>query len=301
MQFAFLQRGSKRANDNYTGPKNTFSLDTDGSTLRLHDGVTPGGRVVSGLPLPPAGPPGTFYALRGDKWVAVNVQEVVVGGPGSDEPVGGSQQEGFFGEVPTSDLFSGDELSLEVGLSEGSSINSTSPWLKFVTGGKTLFIAKKPFRNNCSWLSLYSHGLIYGEQGPGKTPAQGGADQYTTVSRNATSYIVRCLRGADLDPTGYPQNSYSIPGGDGASEWGRLITKVHQVNGTWFNYTNADLGIGWNFPGAHTLCQEAFAADTKQRVFRGIQNGSVEYIGSARDNAADYLHGWRPVLEVINN
>lgn len=300
MNLGFLQRGSRKANDRYVGPKNTFSLDTDGSTLRLHDGETPGGKVVSGLPLPPKGPAGTFYALKGDEWVPVNVQEVIAGGPGSKEPIAGSQQEGFFGEVSSSDLFNGDELAMAVGLSEGSSVNADSGWLKFISGGKTLFIAKKPLRHNLSWADIYTHGLVYGESGIGVTPVKGGVDQLMTASKNATDYIVRCLRGADIDPTGFPQNDYYIPGGDQSSEWARLIARIHESDGSWGMYTSDDIGIGWNYPGAHTLCQETFSADTKQRVFRGIQDGNVGYIGSARDTTINYLYGWRPVLEVVN-
>ena len=45
-------------------------------------------------------------------------------------------EEGFFGEVPASELITGDALASQVGISGGTSQNSTAGWLKFAYKGK---------------------------------------------------------------------------------------------------------------------------------------------------------------------
>lgn len=44
-----LKRGTSLQNDNYIGPQGSLTIDTTNQTLRLHDGVTPGGYVLAKL------------------------------------------------------------------------------------------------------------------------------------------------------------------------------------------------------------------------------------------------------------
>jgi len=44
-----LKRGTKKANDSYTGAIAELTYDTESKELRVHDGVTQGGKVVGGL------------------------------------------------------------------------------------------------------------------------------------------------------------------------------------------------------------------------------------------------------------
>lgn len=67
-------------------------------------------------------------------------------GPGSNELIGGSASAGFFGEVPVSELWSGNELASEIGYSDGSSHNSDEPWLKFIFNREIVYVAKKTYR-----------------------------------------------------------------------------------------------------------------------------------------------------------
>lgn len=45
-------RGTTKANDMYTGPYGSISVDVEKKQLRIHDGVTPGGTVVGGTTTP---------------------------------------------------------------------------------------------------------------------------------------------------------------------------------------------------------------------------------------------------------
>ena len=42
-------RGNTAANDSYTGPNSSLSVDTEAKNIRLHDGVTPGGTVIANI------------------------------------------------------------------------------------------------------------------------------------------------------------------------------------------------------------------------------------------------------------
>lgn len=41
-----LRRGNTEENDRYTGVEGTLTMDTQAGNLRLHDGVTAGGKVI---------------------------------------------------------------------------------------------------------------------------------------------------------------------------------------------------------------------------------------------------------------
>lgn len=48
MAYQFI-RGTTAENDAYVGPIGSFSIDTELGNIRLHDGVTPGGRVIANV------------------------------------------------------------------------------------------------------------------------------------------------------------------------------------------------------------------------------------------------------------
>ena len=66
--------------------------------------------------------------------------------PGPTTLIGGDMTEGFFGEVTSAELITGDALASEVGISAGTSQNSTAGWLKFALDDKILFVAKKAYK-----------------------------------------------------------------------------------------------------------------------------------------------------------
>ena len=295
-----ILRGSKKANERYVGPPNTFSIDTDQIALRLHDGVTPGGKTVIGIPTPLGlEDDNTIYGLQGSEWVPISTEQAFDAGPGETTPIAGTSEEGYFGEVPSTDLFTASELSLAVGLSKGNITHQDPGWLKFSVFGKTVFVAKKPLRHDVEWKDIYKAGLVYGVPGPGNVQKGKKVDQLRTVSKNGTTYKVRLLKGAEADPTKRDENIYWIPDGDTTSEWGRLMTKIHSASSEWDNLSNQELGVGWNSPGSHTLCQETFEKDDKKRVFRSNHDGAFNFFGSVKDKDDGLLIGWRPVLEVI--
>ena len=104
------------------------------------------------------------------------------GTPGSAKLIAGDGEEGFFGEVPASELITGDALASECGISQGTSINSTAGWLKFAYKGEIQFVAKKPIRCSISWKAINTAKCVYGDSGD-KTVVIGGKTYKVTLMR----------------------------------------------------------------------------------------------------------------------
>lgn len=296
MQYRF-KRGTEEDHTTYIGPPRTFSVVTDLNELRMHDGVTPGGIPSGNIPAYIGADPNIPYGLKNGKWEPLNTGAVLPTGPGSDEPVAGDTAEGYMGTVSAADLFTAEDLADLVGLTSGSLANNNTDWAKFIISDVVCFVPLLPIRGGISWDQLYDAGLVYGTDGPGPYYQNSAVSQKKTVTKDGNNYKVRLMLGGETNPTNYPEDSYSIPGGDSSSEWTRLMARIH--DGTWDSFTLDELGIAWNSLGAHTLCQETFASDNTARVFRGIHNGDIGYCGSTDSGVTDYLNGWRPILELI--
>jgi hypothetical protein len=219
--------------------------------------------------------------------------------PGPATLIAGDMQAGFFGEVSASELISGTDLASLVGISQGTSQNSTVGWLKFAWQGKILFVAKKAFRNSISWDHINSANAVYGDK---------------SVVIDGLSYKIRLLKGANKDPAG----AYSGAICHG-SEWNRLMLPIHQEaisknwaypnnvesdipvwahslgNGTQSRYTDEDLLTKSDYgSGSYSWCQEV-AESAAYRVYRGFRGVSNSNSNTSSDAYSGM--GWRPCLE----
>lgn len=203
----------------------------------------------------------------------------------------GDSNYGFYGEVLASDFITGNALATAIGLTAGTAINSTQPWLKFALNGKTLYVAKKHFRHTLSWDNINTAGAVYGT----KTVAIGGK-----------TYKVRVLKTSPIDPMSDPFDWAEVIG----SEWNKLMHPIHVKAGTqswqrnqgvdpdvvnWgINYTDVDLGT--NVYGSH--CQEKLGINHMARGFPGIDTDASSATMSVPYHVPDTL-GWRPCLELV--
>ncbi len=229
------------------------------------------------------------------------------GSPGPSQGIAGTMEEGFFGEVPASELITGDALASQVGISEGTSQNSTAGWLKFAYKGKIQFVAKKPIRGGISWSAIRAARCVYGDSGD------------RTVTIDYKTYKVTLMRG--LEPSIDPKTSGNANSGEvnHHSEWNRLMCQIHEeaINGSWGYpsnvegdigilahslgsgsqgmYNNADLVVG-SGNGRASWCQEVSISST-HRIIRG--NNSVSHSEGNTTNRAFAWYGWRPVLRLI--
>ena len=206
------------------------------------------------------------------------------------EGIAGDENHGFYGEIPTSQFITGNALATAIGLTAGTAINSTQPWLKFALNGKTLYVAKKHFRHTISWNNINAVGAVYGT----KTVAIGGK-----------TYKVRLLKTSLIDPMSDPLNWAEVIG----SEWNKLMHPIHVKVGTqnwssnqgvdpdvpnWgINYTDADLETNVYA----SRCQEKQGTQVIGRGFPSIDRDA----SSAGKGSLSFTSGigWRPCLELV--
>ena len=216
--------------------------------------------------------------------------------PGPTKLIGGNLQAGFYGEVPTSEFITGDELARMIGLTAGTSQFSNEPWLKFSYLGKTEFIAKKPFRNSISWNDINAVNAVFGNR---------------TIEIYGKKYKVRLIKGKT---EGRQSDSSSYKGDiTKGSEWNKLMLPIHKnapsnweykdnVNSPTENwnvgYTDGALFTHYSAGnGPYSWCQE-YGVNTGSRLIRG--GGSVSYSGYFTPSFNNSSYGWRPVLELVD-
>lgn len=179
----------------------------------------------------------------------------------------------FRGEVAQADFITFSTLLTESGLTEGTAINPSEPWLHFVTSdNKEIYISKKAIRKNLTWEQLNVLGLIKGT----KTLVIGGK-----------TYKLRVMQMYASDGGG----NHSAPG----REW--LECMVNITNGIYAAYTTTQLGTG---TGGTTNGELSIGQEPDGRgghvagAYQGISD--MWYI---IPNTTNNGYGWRPVLELV--
>ena len=191
---------------------------------------------------------------------------------------------GFYGEVPSADLYTGSALSTAIGLTAGTLQFDTDPWLKFYWHGQVLFISKKPYRHTVSWENINTANAVYG--------VNLGSTGRTRLTKGANQFDVKLMKGATADPA-----AASSPG----RQWNELMYRVHtevptgQIGSNWAGYTNTDTQITGN--GGYCWMQEVYAPSSTSRVFRG--SVSLSYFDAVASSAASSSTGFRPCLSLV--
>ena len=236
------------------------------------------------------------------------------GSPGSPYLISGTMEEGFFGEVPASELITGDALASGCGISQGTSQHSTAGWLKFAYKGAIQFVAKKPIRHSISWDAINTANCVYGDSGD------------KTVTIDYKTYKVTLMKGANDKFNPKQPISDQTGGGNGYrgelnyySEWNRLMCQIHEqaINKSWDYpevvesdigilehglgngnqgmYSDADLVLS-SGDGRYSWSQE-MSTSTSNRLRRGYRGVSYSIHGASSGTGSNY--GWRPVLRLV--
>jgi hypothetical protein len=247
-------------------------------------------------------------------------------GPGPDEAsldYDATTDTGYYGTVTSAELISGDSLASTIGLSAGTSQNSTAGWLKFYVGESAacnrlgyayvLFVAKKNFRYDLSWNNIDAAKDV------------NGTDAAITIGGD--DFKVRLLTGGDADPTTNGTYSSGCANNLGEnSEWNDLLYRVHtdvmtcsdttigtssgdenkhggpQVGANWESFSDSDLNVGGYNPGTLSMCQEVYGlSGSGYEGTSRVQRGYYGIAGWTANNAVNtgYLYGWRPCLELV--
>lgn len=214
------------------------------------------------------------------------------GGPGPTELIAGNADNGFYGEVAASELFTGTEMASLTGATPyGVVINDATPWLKCSLDGKVVYLPKKAIRHGLSFGSIAALGMAY------KTDNK-------RISKNGHMFRVRLPTGAGGN-WAYPGEGED-PANCSDSEFNRLVYRlcVHNppsetppVLGT---YTLGDLGMLITDLGCCFIC-------TGPSTWYIQRNGGGETTNSnswhslqlPANGLADKYRGWRPLLELL--
>lgn len=216
--------------------------------------------------------------------------------PGPKELIAGDMQAGYFGTVAASEIFTGSEIALACGITQGTLQHDTIVWLKFAYEGKILFRPQKAIRYSISWDHINSMGCVFGIK---------------IVSKNGVNYKVRLMKGSTVDPAVTANNTTNTMTG---SEWNGLMLPIHEQAATkaWAypNYVEGDVpnwGIGFtdadllmqssNGNGSYVWCQEVSTSNAIHRVYRG--GSGVSSVSATSGSSYNASRGWAPVLEVI--
>jgi len=200
----------------------------------------------------------------------------------------GDMDRGFFGIIPASEFITGDNLCSELGITQGSSQFSNTPWLKFAFKDKIIITPMKPIRYGISWDHIYEAGAVYGD---GLTAGESGAEHHNLTSSSGTdltptkqdanvdvnglNYKVRLMRGAADDPT----NSFSDSdrGSLGAAnEWNALMLPIHE---------KAKLG-NWNYSAyvpSDVPDWDIGFSDAELLTYYNVGNGSRRWMQETND------------------
>ena len=230
--------------------------------------------------------------------------------PGPQQLIAGDMTAGFFGEVPTTELITGDDLATQIGLTAGTAQHSNEPWLKFALDDNIIYVAKKPYRHSISWQHIYQSGAVYGTNDNGYNPSGGNRLQDANISVDGYSLDVTLLRGANTDPAIFTGAGYDMDYTH-TSEWNRLMYPIHSGVHTeannpstpsvpyaqWASYSDSDLLVHNSFgSGTYSWVQETQNTDTSRRFLRGYFG--VTYVGSGTATTASSNFGWRPALRL---
>jgi len=224
------------------------------------------------------------YTTNGEEFSNEVYAEARLLGPGSDVLIAGDMTAGFFGEVDSSELITGDALAMEIGLSEGTSINNTTSWLKFSYEDKVLFIPKLNLRYGVTWRNIYDAGALYGTDDTGIFPTTTPKVQDARVTVGSHTFRVRLIRGNEADP------SATL-----GREWTSLFYPIHSSDitqqGWGINYSNEDIGLS-----GYIGLQERHIGNTN---YPRVVNAGVGIDAASQTSSIDFGIVWRPVLELI--
>ena len=217
------------------------------------------------------------------------------GSPGSPNLIAGTMQQGYFGTVPASELWTGSQLASAVGISQGTVQFDDINWLKFALDGKILFRPQKAFRHSISWDTINTAGCVFGTK---------------TVAKNGITYKVRLMKGALTDPSMYTDSDRGAKG----SEWNKLMLPIHiqAKDKNWgypayveddipywgIDFTDEDLHTHNTYgDGTYVWCQETRNDNASSRVVRGYSG--VSYSSAITSSSTAASRGWTPVLELV--
>lgn len=223
------------------------------------------------------------------------VQTYPDSGPGTKELRFGTEDLGYFGEVPADELFTLEELRRQTNFWDGGDITQNITWIKLFLSGKILYIPTAAVASPVSWSQLYAKGLVYGVDGPGAVPDTPAVNQLVYITKDTFSFKVRCLKTQVDDPASHGGlETIATSPNLKAAEWGRIISALISPRQNGYD------GYNWNlYPsGSWLLYGTGLAISQNTRAGLASQNLGMHntQVGLVNKTLAGYR--WFPALEL---
>jgi hypothetical protein len=211
-------------------------------------------------------------------------------GPGSQVPIRGDWEYGYFGLVPKADMMTMAQLStlLTTNAMTPAAEGNFTGYHKLVYQGKIYFYPDAYVASNQTWQTYYEKGYMYGIDGNGNPPITvTPTNQLRIVTIGANQFKVRSFTthqaSTDVAVSAIPN--------DGTSEWDKLVCRLHLVTTIANNelhlsdlaYSTSRNTVGqhiWNISLGHAL----------QRGMASVEASTNVVTGSG--------YGWTPLLEL---
>jgi hypothetical protein len=259
----------------------------------------------------------TFETIGANETVyskPLEVQAVPRSGPGPQELQFGDMSYGYFGQVPSSMLFSGPELKAAVGLTVGTEIVASPMWDKWARNGKICYFPRRALFYRVRWSELYNLGLVYGVDGPGPQNLGTPVNQLKIVEKGLDRFIVRLPTG--IDDRNNPDRLIPADASNTTIQAYREYSEVadflyplaifapraqRAINIA--QLAGGELGLNSGAAGSFSYSQELNAAKTQTMCLR--VNNSADNRGIWEQysviNLTDANQSWWPVLELVDN
>jgi len=212
--------------------------------------------------------------------------------PGPQNLITGNDQIGFFGETTSTEFITYLELAAAVGVTTGTALTDNG-WLKVAYKGNIQFIAKTSVRNNLSWATMNSLGIV-------------SASQNKLIDIKGKIYRVRLINGCNTDPyTGTDDNAGGTP--THGTEWNYLIyglargvSPLPTLEGPPLaNYNASQIGLAPASTGGSVVIKEIGSGNAT--LVRGNAGGAIYGLFRwSTINNQDNARGWKPVLEYVS-
>lgn len=224
-------------------------------------------------------------------YLAPTIQHSVLG-PGPAELLRGDAMCGYYGPVPTTELFT--PAVFQGLVNYGTAWGAVRDWDKFLFRGKILFIPRAPLVNNATWNGLYDNGLVYGVDGPGLPKGRPDKNQLVVISRDNFDFKVRCIRATN-------SADYALIVSASADSEVRLLHGAIYFNGAVpFSkvYALNSLDSANEYAGGKsTSSADVLGVLAEADTTNCNTTGDAPWVINSR--ARTMVHGWRPVLELI--
>lgn len=217
-------------------------------------------------------------------------------GPGPQTIFSGDWNQGYFGKITSTELFTQAEACAPFNITATS---GTLNWYKFAYRGKVLYIPDVVLSNNVGWNLLYTKGLVFGVDGDGPTGHSNPVtNQFKTLSRGTDQFLVRLPRlsvspsyplATDVDSE-YYSCVYAM------AMYSKLGTATSPPNVPLNNMTNA----GLTSPASPCPMAEFQTGALNTGCAHAVTNGYTVNTGTPGNCVrSTSTYGWRPVLEYI--